>query len=119
QNLVGARIVGINPERVFSMTWALAAAIGALTGVLAAPLSLLYPDMGTDFLLKGFAGAVLGGLDSVPGAMIGGLAVGVIEMLVGGYVSTSFQQISPFVVIIAVLLIRPHGLLGRRPVQRV
>jgi len=66
QNLTGARIVGINPGRVFSTTWALAAAIGALTGVLAAPLALLYPDMGNDFLLKGFAAAVLGGLESVP-----------------------------------------------------
>lgn len=119
QNLIGARLVGINPGRVFSMTWSLAAGIGALTGVLAAPLSLLYPDMGTDFLLKGFAGAVLGGLDSVPGAIIGGFVVGIIEMMIGGYISTGFQQVSPFVVIIGVLLIRPYGLLGRRPVHRV
>ena len=119
QNVIGARIVGINPGRVFATTWALASAIGALTGVLAAPLSLLYPDMGTDFLLKGFAAAVLGGLDSVPGAMIGGFIVGIIEMLFGGYVSTGFQQISSFVVIIAVLLVRPYGLLGRSPVRRV
>jgi branched-chain amino acid transport system permease protein len=119
QNLTGARIVGINPARVFALTWALAAAIGALTGVLAAPLALLYPDMGSDFLLKGFAAAVLGGLESVPGAIIGGFIVGIIEMLFGGYVSTSVQQISSFIVIIAVLLIRPYGLFGRRPVHRV
>lgn len=119
QNLTGARIVGINPGRVYATTWALASAIGALTGVLAAPLALLYPDMGNDFLLKGFAAAVLGGLESVPGAIIGGFIVGIIEMLFGGYISTAIQQISSFIVIIAVLLIRPYGMFGRRPVHRV
>src|SRR6185312_3303342 len=104
---------------VFSVTWSLAAAIGAGAGVLAAPLALLYPDMGTNFLLKGFAAAVLGGFESVPGAIIGGFAVGLIEMFFGGYVSTAFQQVSPFFIIIFILFVRPHGLFGRKPVHRV
>jgi branched-chain amino acid transport system permease protein len=119
QNIVGAQLVGINTGRVFASTWALAAAIGAGAGVLAAPLSLLYPDMGTNFLLKGFAAAVLGGFESVPGAIVGGFVVGVVEMLFGGFVSTAFQQVSAFFIIIVVLFIKPDGLFGRRAVNRV
>jgi branched-chain amino acid transport system permease protein len=119
QNALGAQLVGINTGRIFAGTWALACAAGGAAGVLAAPVSLLYPDMGTTFLLKGFAAAVLGGFESIPGAMVGGLLVGVIEMLFGGYVSTAFQHVSAFCIIIVVLFIRPHGLFGRKPVHRV
>ncbi|MBL4800239.1 MAG: branched-chain amino acid ABC transporter permease [Oleispira sp.] len=119
QSLNGARIVGVNVGGIFSLTWGIAAAIGAIAGILAGPVSLLYPDMGAEFLLKGFAAAVLGGFYSIYGAIVGGLLVGVIEMYMGGFVSTEFQQVSPFLIIILVLLIRPHGLFGRRPVERV
>ena len=119
QNVTGARIVGVNTGRIFSLTWLLAAGVGAIAGVMAGPTSLLYPDMGSEFLLKGFAGAVLGGFTSVSGAIVGGLLVGIIEMLVGGYVSTAFQQVSPFLIIILVLLLMPNGLFGRRLVERV
>jgi branched-chain amino acid transport system permease protein len=119
QNVTGAKLVGISTERVFSITWALAAGIGAAAGVLAGPISLLYPDMGTNFLLKGFAAAVLGGFESVPGAIAAGFIIGVSELLIGGYVSTHFQEVSAFVVIVLVLFLRPNGLFGRPPVQRV
>lgn len=119
QNQMGARLVGINTGRIFSATWALACLVGGAAGVLAAPVSLLYPDMGTNFLLKGFAAAVLGGFESVPGAIVGGLLIGVIEMLFGGYVSTAFQNLSAFVIIILVLFVRPQGLFGRTAVTRV
>jgi len=119
QNLMGAKLVGINTGRIFSATWALSCAAGGAAGVLAGPVSLLYPDMGATFLLKGFAAAVLGGFESVPGAIIGGLLSGVIEMLFGGYVSTAFQHVSAFVIIILVLFFRPHGLFGRKPIHRV
>ncbi len=119
QNLMGARFVGINTGRIYSGTWALACAAGGAAGVLAAPVSLLYPDMGGNFLLKGFAAAVLGGFESVPGAIVGGLLIGVIEMLFGGYVSTAFQHVSAFCIIIIVLFIRPHGLFGHKPTHRV
>jgi branched-chain amino acid transport system permease protein len=118
QNLMGARLVGINTGRIFSATWALACLAGGAAGVLAGPVSLLYPDMGTNFLLKGFAAAVLGGFESVPGAIIGGLLIGIIEMLFGGYVSTAFQHVSAFIIIIIVLFIRPQGLFGRKPIHR-
>ena len=119
QNMTGARLVGISTNRVFSITWALAAGIGAGAGVLAGPISLLYPDMGTSFLLKGFAAAVLGGFDSIPGAIVAGFVIGVAELLIGGYISTAFQDVSGFVVIILALFLRPNGLFGRPPIQRV
>ena len=119
QNLMGAQFVGINTGRIFSGTWALACAAGGAAGVLAGPVSLLYPDMGASFLLKGFAAAVLGGFESVPGAIVGGLLIGVIEMLFGGYISTAFQHVSAFCIIIIVLFVRPHGLFGRKPTHRV
>ncbi|MGE0845394.1 MAG: branched-chain amino acid ABC transporter permease [Flavobacteriaceae bacterium] len=119
QNIIGAAIVGINTGKIFSYTWALSAAIGAAAGMLAAPVSLLYPDMGAGFLLKGFAAAVLGGFESVVGAIVGGLLVGLIEILFGAYVSTAFQHISAFVIIIVVMFFRPHGLFGHKPVHRV
>lgn len=119
QNLLGARIVGIDTGRVFSVTWMLAAGIGAATGVLAAPTALLFPDMGGPFLLKGFAAAVLGGFNSIAGAIVGGVAVGVIETFVGGYMSTAFQDVSPFLIILIVLFVRPNGLFGQASVKRV
>lgn len=119
QNLTGARLVGINTGSVFATTWSLAAAVGAAGGVLAGPLALLYPDMGTNFLLKGFAAAVLGGFESIPGAIVGAFLVGIIEMIFGGYISTAFQQVSAFFIIIFVLFLKPDGLFGRRAVARV
>jgi branched-chain amino acid transport system permease protein len=75
--------------------------------------------MGVTFLLKGFAAAVLGGLESVPGAIVGGFLVGVIEMLVGGLVSTAFQDVSAFFIIMLVLFVKPDGLFGVRAMSRV
>lgn len=119
QDIEGAKLVGVNTGRVFSTAWALGSAIGASAGILAGPISLLYTDMGPAFLLKGFAAAVLGGFDSLPGAIIGGFLVGVIELLCGGYFSTSFQDISAFCIMILVLLVKPNGLFGRANTRRV
>src|SRR5690606_24949702 len=118
-NLAGARVVGINIGRIHATTWALASALGAAAGVLAGPITLLHPEMGSMGLLKGFAAAVLGGFGSLPGAIVGGLLLGVIEMIFGFYVSTQFMNVSPFIVIIFVLLLFPRGLLGEKEVKRV
>lgn len=119
QNIDGAKLVGVNTNRIFSAAWALAVAIGAGAGVLAAPISLLYVDMGVGFLLKGFAAAVIGGLTSLPGAVVGGFMLGVLEMLCGGYIATSLQDVSAYIVIIVVLLLRPRGLFGQAAAKRV
>jgi branched-chain amino acid transport system permease protein len=84
-----------------------------------APLTLLYPDIGFALFIKGFAAAVLGGLTSLPGAVVGGVAVGVIEALAAGYIHSSFLDVSAFVVIMAVLVLKPTGLLGGARLRRV
>jgi branched-chain amino acid transport system permease protein len=119
QNRTGAQIVGINAGRIYSAIWALAAACGAIAGILAAPLIFLDPDMGTKMLLKGFAAAALGGFGSVPGVFLGGVLMGVVEMLFGRYVSTSLLEISAFLMIMIILLARPQGLFGISRITRV
>lgn len=119
QNRIGARIVGINTDAVDAATWGLASALGAVAGILAAPLIFLDPEMGAKMLLKGFAAAVLGGFGSVPGVIMGGLAMGIVEILCGRYVSTALLDISAFLAIMLVLLVRPRGFFGIGRVSRV
>jgi len=119
QNDVAARVLGIPVRRVFAVTWGVSATLGAIAGMLLAPVTLVSPSMMFDPFLKGFAGAVLGGLDSLPGAIVGSLVIGVVENLFGGYVSTSLRTTVAFVMIIAVLLVRPEGLFGHKFMRRV
>jgi branched-chain amino acid transport system permease protein len=114
ESLRAAYLVGIRAERVYMYTWAASAIFAALAGCLAAPLTLLSPDIGGPLLLKAFAATVLGGLGSISGAIAGGLLIGVIESLAGGYVATGVQDVSAFVVIMIVLVVKPHGLFGAR-----
>lgn len=111
-NRLGAVLVGIRVERMFASAWGLACVLGVMAGLLIAPISLVYPDMGFDVFVKSFAGAVLGGFGSFTGAVVGSLLVGVIEHLAGGYISTVLVGASPFVIIAGVLLIFPRGLFG-------
>ena len=113
QNLRGAQLVGINTGRIFAGTWALACAAGGAAGVLAAPVSLLYPDMGTNFLLKGFAAAVLGGFESIPGAIVGALIIGIFVEVSTLFIPAELKFVGALVVLIVVLLFRPQGLLGK------
>ncbi|HEV2597926.1 branched-chain amino acid ABC transporter permease [Sphingopyxis sp.] len=117
-----ARLVGIPVERVGALGWGLASAIGAVAGMLIAPIIFLDPGMMMSVLLYGFAGAVLGGLTSPLGAVLGGLTVGIFEKLVEAYVPVVGEQLKlpiALAVIIAVLLFRPSGFLGQKIVQRV
>ena len=93
--------------------------LAAAAAVLTAPLTLLYPDIGFAFFVKGFAAAVLGGLTSLPGAVIGGLIIGIVESMAGGYIHSSVMELSPFVVIMIVLVLRPSGLLGLQRARSV
>lgn len=119
QNQRGAALVGINVSAFHGVMWGAGAALGALGGVLLAPITLLYPDMGVWVLIRGFAAMTLGGFGSLHGAVLGGLILGVIELVLGAYVSTAFIDISAYMVVIAVLLVRPDGLFGRQTVVRV
>lgn len=118
-NVTGAKLIGINTGNVYSATWGLAAACGAIAGMLAAPLIFLHPDMGTRMLLKGFAAACLGGFGSVSGVLVGGVLMGVAEIMFGRYFATSMIDIFAPIIIIVVLLFRPQGLFGSRQAVRV
>ncbi|WP_108658228.1 branched-chain amino acid ABC transporter permease [Acuticoccus kandeliae] len=115
----GAALVGINVPFFESAMWGVGAALGAIAGILVAPITLLYPDMGAQVLLKSFAAMTLGGFGHFGGAVIGGLLVGLIEQLAGGYISTAMIDISALLVIVIVLLVSPNGLLGKREYVRV
>jgi branched-chain amino acid transport system permease protein len=115
----GAALVGINIDALSGNMWGVAAALGAVAGILVAPITLLYPDMGGGVLIRAFAAMTLGGFGNLAGAIVGGLVVGVLEQLAGGYVSTALIDVFAFIVIIAVLIVRPYGLFGRPEVVRV
>jgi branched-chain amino acid transport system permease protein len=119
QNTTGAKLVGINTSYIYSATWGLAAACGAVAGMLAAPLIFLHPDMGTRMLLKGFAAACLGGFGSVSGVLVGGMLMGTLEIFCGRYLATSMMDVFAPIIIIVVLLFRPQGLFGSRQAVRV
>jgi branched-chain amino acid transport system permease protein len=118
QHVEAAQALGIPARRILAFTWGLAGALGAAAGILTAPATLLDPAMMLDPFLKGFAGAVLGGMDSLPGAVLGGLCLGVLEALFAGYVSVKFKTTFAFLVIVLTLMLRPEGLLGREVRRR-
>lgn len=108
----GASLVGINVPLLRNVMWGVGALMGAAAGILIAPNTLVYPDMGGHMLIRAFAAMCLGGFGSFPGAVLGGLTLGVLENLVGGYVSSSLVEITSYLVIVAVLVLRPQGILG-------
>jgi branched-chain amino acid transport system permease protein len=114
-----ATLVGIRISRVYMYTFGVGAAVAGAAAVLMAPLTLLYPDIGFTLFIKGFAAAALGGLASIPGAILGGFLVGIIEHLSGGYIDTGVQDVSAFVVIMFAMVFLPNGLLGARGVRKV
>ena len=117
-----ARLVGINTSWMIALGWGMASAIGAIAGLLIAPVVFLEPNMMGGILLYGFAAAVLGGLTSPFGAVVGGFLVGVFENLVGTYIPGIGNELKlpiALALIIVVLVIKPSGLFGRKIVQRV
>ena len=119
ENLPAAQTMGIPTRKVLAFSWGLAALLGVIAGLFLAPALLLDPFFMLEPFLKGFAAAILGGLNSLPGAIVGGLILGVAESLAGGYISIAFKNTLAFVIIILVLLFRPEGLLGKEFKERV
>jgi len=112
-NKLAAQLVGINTTFVMTLSFALSAAIGALAGVLVTPITLTSYDVGIALALKGFAGAILGGMGNPFGALVGGLLVGLIEAMTAGYISSEYKDAAAFLVILGVLFVMPHGIFGR------
>jgi branched-chain amino acid transport system permease protein len=120
QNAPSSRLVGINVGRMLMLGWGLAGAIGAVAGMMVAPVVYLDPNMMTGVLIYAFAGALIGGIDNPAGAVLGGFIVGVLENLIGTYVvGTELKLSVALVLIVGVLIVRPSGLLGRKIVTRV
>lgn len=120
QNPDSAKLVGIRVSWMLGLGWGLAAAIGAVAGMMVAPIVFLDPNMMAGILLYGFAGALLGGIDNPIGAVIGGLVVGVLENLLGAYViGTELKLTVALVLIVGTLTLRPDGLFGKKVVTRV
>ena len=118
-NRLAARLVGVNTNFIMTLSFALSAAIGAVAGVLVTPITLTSYDVGIALALKGFAAAMLGGMGSPAGALVGGLLVGLIEALTAGYISSDYKDAAAFIVILGVLFVLPQGLFGRASVERV
>lgn len=114
-----ARLLGVRVGRLLTLGWALAALVGALAGVLIAPSVFVGPNQFDPILVFGFTAAVIGGLESPAGAVLGGLTLGVALSYVAGYVSTDVSAFAAFLVLIAVLMVRPNGLLAGTPERRV
>ena len=118
QNQRAARLMGISVERMYSASWILAAVVGGIAGVLIAPVVFLSSKMGL-VAINGFTAAVLGGFGSMPGAVVGGMLLGVIENLAPLYLPSSIKHSVPFLLMIAILLVRPSGVLGRARRRKV
>lgn len=112
-NPTAAAVVGLSTGRVRAASYALAGALGGLAGVLVTPITTLSYDVGVLLGLKGFAAAILGGFGSFPGAIVGGLCLGLLESFSAGYLSSAYKDVTAFVVLLLVLFVRPKGLMGK------
>ena len=118
QNQLAAYYMGIPVRTVFSLIWAISAGVAAVAGILLSPVSMIDVNMG--FLgIKAFAAAVLGGFGSIPGALVGGIIIGVVEQLAGYYLPPGTQDVTSNVVLLGVLVLRPQGLFGQTIRKRV
>lgn len=118
QNQEAARLMGIRVNRIFTGTFALSTAVAALAGILLAPLIGIQAEMG-GIVLKGFVAAILGGFNSLTGCVIGAVILGVLEAFGGAYIGGTFKDTTAFMLLMVILLIRPHGLMGREEARRV
>jgi branched-chain amino acid transport system permease protein len=112
-NPKAAQLVGVNLNRIHTIIWGLSGAISAIAALLISPKLLMTADMGTVVTL-GFAAAIVGGFTSLPGAVVGGFIIGIVEQLVGLFVSSRAITVAPFLAIMLVLILRPQGLFGGR-----
>ncbi|HYB40289.1 MAG TPA: branched-chain amino acid ABC transporter permease [Candidatus Methylomirabilis sp.] len=111
QNQLAAYYMGIPVKLMFSLIWAISAGVAAIAGVLLAPVSLI--DINLGFIgLKAFAAAVLGGFGSIPGALVGGITIGLVELFSGTYLPQGFKDVAAYVVLLLVLAVRPQGMFG-------
>ena len=118
QNQLAAYYMGIPVQRLNGLVWGLAAAVAAVAGLLLAPITFVHANMG--FIgLKAFPAAVVGGFSSLPGAIVGGLVIGLVESISGFYLPEGFKDTAPYIVVLLMLMVRPNGLFGERLSKKV
>jgi branched-chain amino acid transport system permease protein len=118
QNQLAAYYMGIPVKRINGLVWGLAAAVAAIAGLLLAPITFVHANMG--FIgLKAFPAAVVGGFGSLPGAIVGGLIIGIVEALAGFYLPEGFKDIAPYIVVLIMLVLKPNGLFGEKLRKKV
>ena len=118
QNQLAAYYMGIPVKRLNGLVWGLAAAVAAIAGLLLAPITFVHANMG--FIgLKAFPAAVVGGFGSLPGAIVGGLIIGIVESLSGFYLPEGFKDIAAYVVVLIMLMVKPNGLFGDKLTKKV
>jgi branched-chain amino acid transport system permease protein len=118
QDRTTARLIGIRVGRIVAITFVYSALLGAISGLLVAPLFTVTKEMGALIALKAFAASIVGGFGSIPGAIVGGLLIGVIETFGGFFLSAAYVDAIAFVILIAVLLVKPSGLFGERVAEK-
>jgi branched-chain amino acid transport system permease protein len=114
QDSEGAALVGINVNRVSSLTFAISTAMAATAACMIAPIFIITPSMGALLGMKAFIICILGGLGSIPGAIVGGVILGLMEALGGGYISAAYKDVYAFGALILILAVKPTGLFGRK-----
>ncbi|MCL5266420.1 MAG: branched-chain amino acid ABC transporter permease [Chloroflexi bacterium] len=117
-NVSAARLMGISPSSMALFSFALSAGLGAIGGVVMAPMTLATYDMGSMLALKGFVAAIVGGFTSTPGAVVGGFLIGILESMGAGLISSGYKDAIAFVVLFLVLFLKPNGLFGGRDTGR-
>ncbi|MBL8325787.1 MAG: branched-chain amino acid ABC transporter permease [Rubrivivax sp.] len=118
QNQLAAYYMGIPVQRINGLVWALASAVAAIAGILLAPITFVHANMGF-IALKAFPAAVVGGFGSLPGAIVGGLIVGIVESLAGFFLPEGFKDIAAYVVVLVMLMVKPNGLFGEKLSKKV
>ena len=119
QNQLAAYCMGIPVKLIFSLVWAISAAVATAAGILLAPVTLIDTNMGLAVALKAFAAAVVGGFGSIPGALVGGITIGLIELYAGATLQEGIKNTAPYIVLLIMLAVRPQGLFGTPGRKRV
>lgn len=118
-NQPAAQSLGVHVKRVFALSWAIAFLVAAMSGIVLGIINGINVHELSAIGLKVFPVVILGGLDSIGGAILGGLIIGVIETFTGGYISTSLQEVVPYIVLVIILMVKPYGLFGLVEIERV
>jgi len=118
-NQPAAMALGVHVRRVFALSWAIAALVAAMSGIVLGIINGINVHQVSDIGLKVFPVVILGGLDSIGGAILGGIIIGLLETFTGGYISTGLREVIPYVALIIILLIKPYGLFGLVEIERV